>query len=136
MATAQDIASLRGRFFELLSVPDSDVASNLNMADIYIGDSSMWASQTDFALARLLLAAHFCILQQQTVSNATIDGTGLSDLFVRQVRFGERAIAFAQRKFPQGSRDTAPGEAQLEYTYAGEQFLMLRARNIIGIVVI
>jgi Protein of unknown function (DUF4054) len=135
VASAPDIAMFRAKFSELSSVSDADIASCINSVDV-MTDASMWPSKTDYTLARMLLAAHLVILQQQQLSNATIDGTGLSDLFVRQVRFGERAIAFAQRKFPTGSRDTAPGEAMLEYTYYGEQFLMLRARNIIGIVVI
>jgi hypothetical protein len=135
MASATDIGVFRSRFPEFSTVADADVSTNLNTADVFL-DATMWPSQPDFALARMFLGAHFLILQQQEIANATVDGTGLSDLFVRQIRFGERAIGFAQRKVPNAAQDVAPGEDQFDATYYGEYFILLRHRNLMGVSIV
>ena len=137
MATAQDIAAFRGQFAEFSSVNDPDIAAIMNTVDVLI-DGRKWPNQLDFAKARMQLAAHMIILQQQQASNSVGAGTGLglSDLFVRQIRFGERNVSFQQRKGFTDSANSAPGEAMLGLTTYGQTYEILRARNIPAIAVI
>jgi hypothetical protein len=135
MATATDIFAFRARFPEFASVKDADIAMVFNTADVYL-DSNQW-SVRDFSLARLYWVAHMLILQQEQGTNTDLGGAGTADLFLRQVRIGERNVSFGQRQFAKGAAaGGGPGEEMLSYTQYGQLFLQLRARNIIAIAVV
>lgn len=133
MATPKDLFLFRGKFTEFATTNDGDIAAVLNTADMFL-DPVAWgtdpASVSDFNLARMYWSAHWLSLVQQQVANATIDGTGMSDLFVRQISIGERRVAFQQRKsFEKIEEAAGPGEAMLSNTIYGQMYLQLRARN-------
>lgn len=138
MAKSQDVFAFRAQFPEFVNVADADLATILNTADIYF-DATLW-SPTDFPLARLYWVAHMLTLAQQQASTINIAGggsVGLSDLFLRQIRIGERTIGFGQRQFAKAAAAGAgPGEEMLSYTYYGQFFLQLRARNIFPIAIV
>jgi hypothetical protein len=135
MAKATDIFAFRSQFPEFASVKDADIATVLNTADIYL-DSTMWSS-TDFPLARMYWVAHMLTLQQMQGASIELGGTGMADLFLRQIRIGERTVSFGQRQFAKAAAAGAgPGEEMLSYTYYGQMFIQLRTRNIIPIAII
>ena len=137
MASDQDIFAFRSRFPALGGLIDADISQALDTADVWI-DATMWASQIDAALARQYWAAHMLQLQQLYASSAAEGGgIGAADVFVRQIRFGERHIAFQQRQaFTKSEASAGPGEQLLETTIYGQLFMQLRARNIMPIMVI
>jgi hypothetical protein len=137
MATAQDIASFRAKFASLASVDDASVAGMFDMVDVEIGYGDNWANQADFQLARQALCAHFVIMDQQMISNVALGGVGMSDLFVRTIRFGERNVVFQQRRAFETIEATAgPGETLLSSTTYGQMYIRLRARNIIPVAIV
>lgn len=135
MATAQDIFAFRNRFAEFSGVPDADIAAGLNTAEVFV-DADLW-SAGDYALAKSFFAAHLVSLQQLQIANATIDGTGFSDLFVESIGFGERRVRFQQRKgFANIESAAGPGEEMFSLTTYGQMYLLLRSRNIMPIAVV
>lgn len=137
MATAQDMAAFRSKFESLASVDDASVASQFDMVDVEMGSGDNWPSQADFQLARLALCAHFVIMDQMQIATFALGGIGMSDLFVRSIRFGERLVAFQQRKAFETVEETAgPGETLLSSTPYGQQYIRLRARNIIPVAIV
>lgn len=137
MATDQDIFAFRARVPALQGLTDADVSAALDATDIWL-DGTAWASQPDFSLARQYLAAHLLQLQLLYASSAAEGGgVGAADVFVRQIRFGERHIAFQQRQaFTKSEASAGPGEQLLDTTIYGQYFLQLRARNFPPIAVI
>jgi hypothetical protein len=135
MAKSSDIFAFRAQFPGFASVQDADIAMMFNTADIYF-DSSQW-SPTDFPMARMYWVAHMLTLMSEQGANIALGGSGTADLFLRQVRIGERTIGFGQRQFAKGAAGSSgPGEEMLSYTFYGQMFLQLRARNIIAIAVV
>lgn len=135
MASHQDIIAFKARFSALASVKTPDIAAAIDLADGFL-DASKW-DPSDFLIARLLLAAHLTAMEQQAIANNTIDGTGMSDLFVNTVKFGERTVSFAQRQaFSKLGAGMAPGEEMLLRTQYGELFLQLRFRNVPAVAII
>lgn len=137
MATAQDMAAFRSKFESLSSVNDASIAGMFDMVDVEIGIGDNWANQADFQLARLALCAHFVIMDQMQIATFALGGIGMSDLFVRSIRFGERLVAFQQRKaFENVEQSAGPGETLLSSTPYGQQYIRLRDRNIIPIAIV
>lgn len=135
MAKSADIFAFRSQFPEFSSVKDADIATILNTADIYF-DGSQWSAD-DFGLARMYWAAHMLTLSQMQGASIELGGTGMADLFLRQVRIGERTVGFGQRQFAKAAAAGAgPGEEMLSYTYYGQMFIQLRTRNIMPIAII
>jgi hypothetical protein len=135
MAKSSDIFAFRAQFPEFTSVSDADIAMIFNTADVYF-DASQW-STTDFPLARMYWVAHMLSLMQEQGTSAELGGSGTADLFLRTVRIGERTVGFGQRQFAKGAASiSGPGEEMLSYTYYGQLFLQLRARNIIPIAIV
>lgn len=135
MAKSADVFAFRAQFPEFSSVKDADIAATLNTADIFL-DPNQWSTR-DYALARMYWVAHMLTLQQMQGASIELGGTGMADLFLRQIRIGERTVGFGQRQFAKGAASTAgPGEEMLSYTYYGQLYLQLRARNIIAIAVV
>ena len=135
MANIKDIAAFRAKFSAFADLDDTPIAAVLNTADVYL-DPAKWSGR-DFATARMYWAAHMLSLQQQNLANSTIDGTGLSDLYVKSIRFGERLVTFQQRQsFEQAEAGMGPGEIMLTATPYGQFYLQLRSRNIITVAII
>lgn len=135
MAKSADVFAFRAQFPEFASVKDADVAATLNTADVFL-DASLW-SVRDFATARFYWVAHMLTLQQMQGASVELGGTGEADLFLRQVRIGERSVGFGQRNTAKGSTSgSGPGEDMLAYTNYGQLFVQLRSRNIIPIAVV
>ena len=133
MATHADVLSFRATFVGLDNLSVGTIASSINTASVLIGDGSNWPKQTDYVEARMQLAAHIATLTQMYYANATIDGTGMSDLYVSSIKFGERTIAFGRRTYPMTN---VGDDAMLQLTMHGQLFLMLRNRNIIPIMIV
>ena len=132
-APLDDLSAFRGQFPELVTISDDIVTSRFRLADVIL-DPLMW-EPTDFPMARLLLTAHYCLLATQMLANAA-DGTGMSDLFVRQISFGDRRVAFQQRKALENVEETSgPGETLLATTVYGLDYLQLRARAITPVLI-
>lgn len=137
MATAQDIAAFRSKFVALAAVDDPSIAGTFDIVDVEMGSGDNWPSQADFQLARLALCAHLTVIEQMQISTTVLGGIGMSDMFVRTVRFGERLVGFAQRKAFEAIESSAgPGETLLSSTSYGQLFIRLRARNIIPVAVV
>jgi Protein of unknown function (DUF4054) len=135
MASSHDVFAFRAQFPEFATVKDADLAATLNTADVFL-DASQW-SPRDFATARMYWVAHMLTLQQMQGASVELGGTGMADLFLRQVRIGERTVGFGQRQFAKAAASGAgPGEEMLAYTYYGQLFVQLRSRNIIAIAVV
>lgn len=135
MAKAPDVFAFRSRFPEFSTVKDADLAATLNTADVFL-DASQWSTR-DFATARMYWVAHMLTLQQMQGATVELGGTGMADLFLREVHIGERTVSFGQRQFAKGAATAGgPGEEMLAYTYYGQLFVQLRSRNIIAIAVV
>jgi hypothetical protein len=131
VATASDIAAFRSRFPEFAATGDADIASQIAMADVVI-DGSQWPRQVDYVEARLLYAAHRITLQRLQAATLLAGGTpGMADLYPSTIHFGERTVSYAQRRLPLATASgTGPGEGLLQLTTYGQDFVMLRSRNI------
>jgi hypothetical protein len=135
MASTQSIYQFRSRFSEFDTVPDADIADALDISSMWL-DPNLW-SAADYSLALMFWAAHYLSLKQQQLASVQFGGTGSSDIFIRQISFGERRVAFNQRKNEMASEKMlGPGEQMLLWTIYGQQFLQLRARNIIPVAII
>lgn len=140
-ATSSDVIRFKARVPEFRALPDPDIAAALDEADMWL-DETMW-EPLDFQWARQWLAAHFLKLVQSYA-----DATGGADTgsqasqvgtFVRSISFGERRVMFGERKFTStkaGSGVAGAGEELLEDTIYGLKYLMLRARNIPGVLTV
>jgi hypothetical protein len=135
MASSQLIWQFRSQFSEFDTVPDADVASSLDVSTLWL-DPNLWSAQ-DYPLAIMFWAAHYLSLRQQQLASVQFGGTGATDLFIRQISFGERRVAFNQRKYETaGEKMLGPGEQMLLSTLYGMQFIQLRARNIIPVAIV
>lgn len=133
MATGQQIYAFRSQYPEFDDVAEADIAISIDTASMWV-DPQVW-TPTDVNLAVQLLAAHFLSLKQQLLSST--QSTGISDLYVQSVAFGERRISFGQRRFEAAAEKMlGPGEQMLLSTFYGMQFIQLRARNIIPIAIV
>ena len=140
MTTAQDIIAFKAGYPEFGTDSDATIAAVFNTADVFL-DASVW-SQRDFAKARQLWVAHILTLKSMMgatlslaggSSSSTTTSGGLTDLFVRQIRIGERTVSFDRRQLlntsKQSATGTGPGEDNLLLTLYGNLFLQLRQRN-------
>lgn len=137
MATAQQIYKFRSQFNEFSgnNVADPDIALSIDTASLWI-DQNLW-SANDYPLAILYWAAHFLTLKQMQLASVQLGGTGTTDLFIRNITFGERSVGFQQRQGAKSSEALAgPGEELLNETIYGQLYLMLRTRNVPGVAVI
>jgi hypothetical protein len=87
-------------------------------------------------MAVMFWAAHFLSLKQMQLASVEFGGTGASDLFIRQISFGERHISFGQRQYEQAAEKMlGPGEQMLLSTIYGMAFIQLRSRNVIPVAI-
>lgn len=133
MASNSQVEAFQAKFSAFASTDEADIAEAIDTASIMVGDQTQWSS-TDYALAVLYYAAHFLSLQEIEAASSQLAGPGESDIFVRQISFGERRISFEQRNLAKtGTQTTGPGESMLEDTIYGQLYLQLRSRNIVGV---
>ena len=145
MASSPDVIQFQAHYPELVkTVTDADIGNALDVADIWI-DERVWARTADFLLARQLLAAHFLtlMLRQQMLGAAAGGGFGVAfsdaNSFLNSIHFGERSVGFGQRTLTAGrsnSKAMALGEDLLMQTFYGMQFLQLRSRNVIPVMIV
>lgn len=135
MASTQSIYQFKSQFSEFDSVPDADIATSLDISKLWL-DPTLWTEQ-DYQLALLFWAAHYLSLRQQQLAGVEFGGTGATDLYIKTVSFGERRVSFGQRQYElAGEKMLGPGEQMLMSTLYGMQFIQLRQRNIIPIVIV
>lgn len=135
MVANSDIFEFRSKYPELTPQGDSMIAATLNTVDVML-DSRTWPNQVDFALARMTLAAHLLTMQRLQVAAFKVGGSGLIDLFVQSIAFGERTVGFGRRTPTSQGYKADPGETMLEMTAYGQLFVQLRARNIIPVMIV
>ena len=130
-----NVATFRQFFPEFAGTQDGVINQYLYVATFWV-DPLVWSAK-DYPVGLLYLAAHnlqLFLIQQAAQS---VGGTGATDLFVRQVSFGERRIGFQQRRGQEQIEATAgPGEGLLSQTVYGQQYLQLRSRNVIPVGVV
>jgi hypothetical protein len=131
-----DLPTFRSVFSEFSDVSDPQITMLLTtLAPAWV-DEDIWSAK-DYPLGILYWSAHILQLTLTQQASQAAGGTGETDLFIRQIRFGERSIGFQQR---QGQKEVeamaGPGESLLSQTIYGQQFLQLRARNVPAIAVI
>lgn len=138
MASSADVISFRLQFPEFASLNDGDIAGALDDADVWV-DGRLWALR-DYATGRYLWAAHnlniYIILKANQAAMG--DQMGFSNQTLATVSFGERRVAFKQlRQLTTGKNTyvTGPDQELLETVY-GQQFLMIRSRNIMPIMTV
>lgn len=138
MATSQDVIAFRLSYPEFVSLNDGDIAGALDYADVWV-DSRLW-SPRDYATGRYLFAAHNLNIYIILKANQEAMGPemGFSNQTLATVGFGERRVAFKQlRQLTAGKNAFATGpDQELAETVYGQQFLMLRSRNIMGIMTV
>lgn len=138
MASAKDIYAFRGRFAEL-NATDAQIAAVLNTADIWLEQNSQWSTK-DYALARMYWAAHLLVMQKIHGTNlsTSIAGVSLADMYVSNVKIGEREVQFQQRQLVgnKANDGVGIGEIMLASTIYGQLFLQLRSRNIIPVAIV
>jgi hypothetical protein len=116
-------------------VTDSVVTQALLAASLWI-DPAMW-SVTDYPMAVLYWSAHWIQMIQNQIATMEIAGTGATDVFLRTINIGERTLGFAERSGDSSAEAmAAPGESLFDETIYGMLYLQLRARNIIGVLVV
>jgi hypothetical protein len=135
MATSADVNAFRAQFIELASATDPQIAAALNTTDVMLGSGVNWPNQNDFAMARKQYTAHLVVMQMMQMANAS-DGTGMADMMVTSIKFGERTISFGQRGSATKMQENDPADAMLFQTQQGQLFMQLRDRNIIGVMLI
>jgi len=129
------LSMFRQWFPEFSTVDDISISQSLMVAGLWI-DPSKW-SKKDYPMAILYWAAHWTQLLQTQLATMEIAGTGSTDIFLRQVRMGERSFSFQQRSGQkQVEAMAAPGESLLSQTIYGQLFIQLRARNIPAVMVV
>ncbi len=137
-ATSRDVIVFKVRIPEFAATSDPDVAAALDEADMWL-DANMW-NPADFPWARIWLAAHNLKLEQLYADASSADGSSGGNsvgMFVRSVAFGERRVQFGERKFESTkSGVSGPGQEMLQETIYGNNFLRLRARNIVGVITV
>lgn len=135
MASTQAIYQFRSQFSEFDTVPDADVASSLDVSALWL-DPTLW-DPTDYKLALMFWAAHYLSLRQQQLAGVEFGGTGATDLYIKNISFGERRVSFGQRQYElAGEKMLGPGEQMLLSTLYGMQFIQLRQRNIIPVAIV
>lgn len=132
MALEPNVFAFRSRFPEFKDAPDADVQGALDVAALWV-DSSTWAAG-DWPMAQLFWAAHYLSLMQQETSSSQFGGT--AGLFVRSIGIGERRVMFGERGAGGGKASMAAVDALLSETTYGQLFMMLRNRNVIGVLVV
>jgi hypothetical protein len=134
MASTKLIYQFRSLFDEFSSASDADIGSSLDISNLWL-DPTLWSAQ-DFPLAIMFWAAHYLSLKLQQLASVEFGGTGATDLYIRQISFGERHVAFNQRSYEQAAEKMlGPGEQMLMSTIYGMQFIQLRSRNVIPVAV-
>jgi hypothetical protein len=138
MSLSQDIIAFKAAYPDFATNSDADIAAVFNTADVFL-DPSVWIRPQDFAKARQLWVAHMLTLSRMLGnsmliggSSTTTSGGGLTDLFVRNIKIGERNVSFDRRQLTSTNRTstgTGPGEDELLLTLYGQLFLQLRQRN-------
>lgn len=130
------VFAFRSRFPEFgTDVNDPDIQQSLVTALLWV-DPAIWSS-TDYNQALLFWAAHFLTLKQWQLATVQLGGSGETDIFIRQISFGERRVSFAERRSGQATEKmSGPGESMLEYTVYGQLYLMLRARNVPAVAIV
>jgi len=136
MATSQDVIAFKAQMPAFAQVNDADIAAVLNTAGLVVVNDGTW-SPIDYPAALRYYAAWLLSLIQEQAANATITGSGVTDLYVRSIRFGERDVTFAQRTALSNiERTSGPGEALLNVNVWGNMYLQLRYRNVVPVMVI
>jgi Protein of unknown function (DUF4054) len=138
MATSQDVIAFRLNYPEFKTLNDGDVAGALDDADVWV-DGRLW-SPRDYQTGRYLWAAHNLniLIVLQGNLEAMGDKLGFANQTLATVGFGERRVAFRQLRLLQTGQNvyaTGPDQSLAETTY-GQQFLMIRSRNIMPILTV
>lgn len=125
-----NVAHFRGMFpeFNPPAVADGDIQVWLKVAARFV-DVRLWSAD-DAVEAIMYYTAHMLALKQMQKE------TGATDLYTHTISIDGRRVGFGQRT-DQGKVGTqAPGESMLSYTFYGQMFLLLRARNIAAIALV
>jgi len=150
MSIGQDIVAFKAAYPEFATDSDATIAAVFNTADVFL-ESDTWIRQRDFAKAQQLWVAHILTLKNMLGGNLVFGGSssssttttsgGLTDLFVRSIKIGERLVSFDRRQLlntnkASQSTGAGPGEDNLLLTLYGNLFLQLRQRNFPLVVVL
>jgi hypothetical protein len=136
VATSRDVIAFRLGYPEFKAMSDADISTCLDDADVWL-DSRQWAA-ADFPTARSLWTAHnlniWIILQaQQEVMGPKL---GFTNQTLATVSFGERRVAFKQLMESKQKGGTPNVGDTLDETWYGQQFKLLRVRNIMPIMTV
>src|SRR5580765_4529655 len=120
MALNREIIAFKANFPTFSDAKDADVAAVLNTASVMVKDDGTYTS-SDYPLALNYYAAWLLSLVMEQSANVSIGGTGMSDIFVSSIRFGERTTHFQQRQsFGKIEQTAGPGEALLAANVWGQ----------------
>jgi hypothetical protein len=135
MASTQSIYQFRSLFPEFDSAVDADIASSLDVSALWL-DQTIYTAQ-DYPMAIMFWAAHYLSLKLQQLASVQFGGTGATDLYINKISFGERRVSFGQRQYEMASEKMlGPGEQMLMSTIYGQQFIQLRARNVVPVAIV
>ncbi len=139
-ASSQDVIAFKAQFPAFTSFNDADIASAFGLADVFT-DPTQWTPAV-YAKARMLWVANQLMVMRM-VGAAPFPGaltsfmTPLGDLYVREIRFGERAVSMDQRRLFQNIANGASvADAALSLTYFGLQYQTLRNRTFPAVMVV
>ena len=134
MALNREIIAFRARFPSFVAAKDADIAAAINTAGAMVKDDGTY-TDSDYPLALDYYAAWLLALMSNQSASVNIGGSGMSDVFVNQIHFGERTTVFQQRQPGQRAQTTATEALMLTNSW-GILFLQIRDRNVPPIMVI
>jgi hypothetical protein len=144
-ASSQDIIAFKAKYPAFARFADADIATAFSQVDVFT-DPSCW-DPTVYAAARQLWVANQLMVMNM-IGTAPIGGTSalgalssfmtpLGDLFMREIRFGERTVSFDQRRlFEQIASGASVADAALSLTYFGLQYQTLRNRTFPAVAIV
>ena len=139
-ATSQDVIAFKAQFPAFISFNDADISTAFDFADVFT-DPTQWNPAT-YVKARLLWVANQLMVMRMMGGLALPGGllgslTVMGDLYVRERRFGERAVSYDQRQiFKNIAAGSSVGDAALSLTIFGIQYLTLRNRTFPAVLVV
>jgi uncharacterized protein DUF4054 len=139
-ATSQDVIGFKAQFPAFATFIDADIAAAFGLADIFT-DPTEW-NPAIYAKARMLWVANQLVAMRM-MGGLTVPGTlsssitAMGDLFVRERRFGERAVSYDQRQiFKNIAASAGTADASLSLTLFGLQYMALRDRTFPAVAVV
>ena len=139
-ATSQDVISFKARYPAFASFLDPDIANAFSLADLFT-DPNNWTPSV-YAAARQLWVANQLTVQRmmgglQVPGALSSSITAVGDLFVRERRFGERAVSYDQRNiFKQIAASAGTADLALSLTIFGIQYMALRDRTFPAVTIV